>query len=288
MADRKKDDVTGVETTGHEWDGITELDNPLPRWWVQIFYATIAWSVIYWVLMPAWPVPGGHTPGVLGKSDRAAVVTEVGALQATRAPMFKQLQATPLDQVRNNPDLLQFAQEAGRSAFADNCATCHGAGGQGAKGYPNLADDVWIWDGSVAGIKQTINYGVRNAHPDTRYSQMPSYGRDKLLEPAQIDQLVEHVVALSGRPADRTKAAAGAALFATNCVSCHGVDAKGDRAQGAPNLTDREWLYGGERTEIRNQIYWGRGGVMSAWSQRLEPATIDALSVYVHSLGGGE
>jgi cytochrome c oxidase cbb3-type subunit 3 len=287
MADRKKDDVTGTETTGHEWDGITELDTPMPRWWVQIFYGTIIWAVAYWILMPAWPIIGGHTKGFLGHSDRAAVVGEVKSLADARAPMFQQLASTPLDQVRNNPDLMQFAQEAGRSAFADNCATCHGAGGQGAKGYPSLADDVWLWDGSVAGIKQSIYYGIRNGHPEARDSIMPAYGRDGLLEAKQIDELVEHVVALSGREADKTKAAAGAATFAAQCTACHGELGKGDPLQGAPNLTDGEWLYGSERADIRNQIWNGRGGVMPVWSQRLDASTIDALTVYVHSLGGG-
>jgi cytochrome c oxidase cbb3-type subunit III len=287
MAEREKDDVSGVDTTGHEWDGIRELDNPLPRWWVLTFYGTIVWAIVYWVLMPAWPIPGGHTPGVRGHSDRANVATAVGDLQSARAPMFKQLQSVPLEQVSTRPELLQFAQEAGRAAFADNCATCHGAGGQGAKGYPSLVDDVWLWDGTVQGIRSTLQTGIRSAHPDARLSAMPSFGRDQLLEPQQITDVTHYVVSLSSKPSDAAAAARGAEVFTTNCVSCHGAEGKGDMTQGAPNLTDREWLYGGEFEDIKTQIYLGRGGVMPNWNERLDPATLDALAVYVHSLGGG-
>lgn len=287
MTKRTKDEISGTETTGHEWDGVTELDTPLPRWWLFIFYGTIIWAVIYWLLMPAWPTLSGHTRGLLGQSDRADVVRDVGALEASRAPLFQKLSSMPLDQVQSDPELFQFAQEAGKSAFADNCATCHGAGGQGAKGYPSLADDVWLWDGSVAGIRQSIFYGIRNGHPEARETMMPAYGRDGLLEANQIESLTQHILAISGDKAVAAQAIAGAELFAVQCSSCHGVAGKGDQVQGAPNLTDKEWLYGGTRDDIYNQIWNARGGAMPVWSERLKPGTIDALTVYVHSLGGG-
>ena len=289
MADKKDmDQASGVQTTGHSWDGITERDNPLPRWWLMIFYATIVWAIVYWVLMPAWPVIGGHTRGLLGHSDRQSVDGEVAKLQSARAPSFAKLHATPLDQVANNPELSQFAQESGRVAFANNCSTCHGAGGQGAMGYPSLVDDVWLWDGTIAGIRSTLETGIRSDHPAARFSQMPAFGRDKLLEPAQISDVTQFVLTLARKPANAAAARRGAAVYAINCVSCHGPQGLGDPAQGAPNLTDQEWLYGGTADNIQTQIELGRGGVMPAMSQRLDPATLDALAVYVHALGGGK
>jgi cytochrome c oxidase cbb3-type subunit III len=276
-----------VGTTGHEWDGITELNNPMPRWWVYTFYGCIIWAILYIIAMPAIPIPGGNTPGILGASDRKDVGVAVKALETARAPMMSKLQATPLEQVSANPELAQFAQESGRVAFAQNCSTCHGAGGQGAKGYPSLVDDVWLWDGSLQGIRTTLQNGIRTDHPDTRFSQMPSYGRDKLLEPNQISDVTQYVLTLASKPADKAAAVRGASVFATNCVSCHGTQGKGDMAQGAPNLTDKEWLYGGTAADIEQQIYLGRGGVMPTMSERLDPATLNALTVYVHSLGGG-
>lgn len=288
MAKREVDDVSGVETTGHEWDGIRELDNPLPRWWVLVFYATIVWAVAYWVAMPAWPLWNSYTTGLRGHSDRANVATELTGLQTARAPMFAQLDATPLAQVGSNPDLLQFSMEAGKAVFNDNCSTCHGAGGQGAKGYPSLVDDVWLWDGTVDGIHTTLQHGIRSGKDEARFSMMPAYGRDGMLQAAQISDLTEFVWSLSHtQEVNRPAAARGAELFATNCVSCHGAQAKGDPTFGAPNLTDAEWLYGPTKADISGQIHEGRGGVMPAFSDRLSPSQIRAVAVYVHSLGGG-
>lgn len=276
-----------VETTGHSWDGITELNNPLPRWWVYTFYATIIWAVLYCILMPSIPTPWGHTKGLLGQSDRKNVGVAVKTLEASRAPMMEKLHATPLALVSANPELSQFAQESGRVAFAQNCSTCHGAGGQGYKGYPSLVDDVWLWDGTLQGIRTTLQNGIRTDHPDTRFSQMPAFGRDKLLERVQISDVTQYVMTLASLPADKAAATRGAAVYTVNCVACHGAQGKGDMAQGAPNLTDKEWLYGGTQGEIEQQIYLGRGGVMPTMSQRLDPATLDAVTIYVHSLGGG-
>lgn len=294
MGKRIVDEYSGVETTAHEWDGIRELDNPLPRWWLYAWYICIVWAFLYWVFMPAWPLWNDFTHGVKAlpdnvKYDRVRVTDEVKAMQAARAPQFAKLVATPLEQVKNNPELYQFAQEAGRATFGDNCAVCHGAGGQGAKGYPNLADNDWLWDGTYAGIKQTIMYGIRSGDGHARTSQMPAFGRDSLLEPAQINNLTDYVMTLSGIPGANPKAAAAAApLFQEQCSSCHGVAGKGDHLQGAPNLTDKIYLYGNTRDDIHTQIYNGRGNVMPTWHARLDEGTIDALTVYVHSLGGGQ
>ena len=290
MPDDKKplDHVTGTETTGHEWDGITELNTPLPRWWLGIFYLCILWAVGYWILMPAWPGISGYTHGLLNRSQRDDVTAEVNALKAARQVKEGELTRASLSQIQGNPDLLQFAMAAGRTTFGDNCAACHGSGGQGAHGYPNLNDDAWLWGGTLADIQHTITVGVRSTDPNTRQSQMPAFGRDGILKPGQIDDLTAYVVHLSGRSADAAAVGRAGKLFADNCAMCHGPGAKGNRELGAPNLTDNDWLYGPTPEDIHDQIWNGHGGVMPTWAGRLSPEEIKALAVYVHSLGGGE
>ncbi|HEY7800983.1 MAG TPA: cytochrome-c oxidase, cbb3-type subunit III [Hyphomonadaceae bacterium] len=292
MTDRSPevDQLTGVETTGHEWDGIRELNNPLPRWWLWLFYASVVFSVIYWVLMPAWPaLPGmqGHTPGLRGQSDRAEVAMAVDAMHASRAELSRKLAAADARAILADSELSQLALALGESTFGDNCATCHGAGGRGAKGYPQLADDVWLWGGTLAEIEYTIQNGVRSGVEGAHTNDMPAFGRDEFLTREQISDLVEYVTSLSGGEADPNAVRRSAPLFAENCASCHGDDGRGGKTQGAPNLTDAEWLYGGDRATIRATINGPRGGVMPAWKSRLDPATVRALAVYVHSMGGG-
>lgn len=288
MSKKSVDDVSGTETTGHEWDGIKELNTPLPRWWIWIFAATIVWAVGYWIVYPAWPGISGYTHGLLNHSQRDEVTANVAALKAARAGRELALTDASLAQIQADPQLLQFAMAEGKAAFGDNCAACHGAGGQGAHGYPNLNDDVWLWGGKLEDIQHTITVGVRSTADDTRKSQMPSFGRDGMLKPEQISDLTEYVVHLSGRAADAAAVARAAPLFQDNCAACHGANGKGNRAYGAPNLTDNEWLYGPRREDIADQIYNGHGGVMPTWRGRLSPQTIKSLAVYVHSLGGGE
>lgn len=292
MADRERDHVSGTETTGHEWDGLRELDTPLPRWWLYIFYATIVAAIIYWVLMPAWPLANGYTRGLLGWSDRANVAADVQTLRAARAPLFERLGAASASDIANDPELQQFARAAGESVFGDYCATCHGAGGAGAPGFPVLADDVWIWGGSMADIEHTLQVGIRADHPDTRMSMMPAFGRDGLLNAQQISDVTDYVISISAaRTRLQTNAAAaarGAAVYQEQCAVCHGAAGAGDRTLGAPSLNDDVWLYGGSRDEIRRQIELGRGGVMPAWAERFDPGTLRALAYYVHDLGGGE
>ncbi len=288
MADRKIDDATGVETTGHEWDGIRELDNPLPRWWLWIWYASIAFSIGYWVLMPAWPGLNGYTRGLLNKSDRAEVGQELKALETHRGEGAAMLRTASLEQIEKDPKLQAYAQQVGQSVFGDNCATCHGIGGTGSKGYANLRDDVWLWGGKLEDIQYTITHGIRSGGETARMSQMPAYGRDEMLQPAQIDDLTEYVVNLSRRPADAEAVARAAPLFEAQCSACHGPQGQGNQQLGAPNLTDADWLFGSDRASIRGQIYAGNGGVMPAWGGRLSPETIKALTVYVHSNAGGQ
>jgi cytochrome c oxidase cbb3-type subunit 3 len=288
MSEKEIDRISGTETTGHEWDGIKELNTPLPRWWVGIFVACIIWAIGYWILMPAWPLVHGYTRGLLNHSQREEVMANVHALQMARAAKERALTSASLAQIQNNPDLLQFALAEGKAAFGDNCAPCHGAGGQGALGYPNLNDDVWIWGGTLADIQRTITVGARSTSPDTRESQMPAFGRDGIIKPEQVNDLTEYVVHLSGRAADPAAVKRATSLYAQNCAVCHGPDGKGNRQLGAPNLTDNEWLYGSKRENIHDQIWNGHGGVMPTWGGRLSPETIKALAIYVHSLGGGE
>ena len=287
-AHREKDDVSGVDTTGHEWDGIKELDNPLPRWWLWIFYASIVWSIGYWVVMPAWPLLTDYTRGVIGHSQRLNIIADMDALKGARAGLGEKLEAASLETIEADPELQQAALAWGRSAFGDNCATCHRSGGQGAKGYPNLNDDIWLWGGTLDEIRHTLIVGVRSAHPETRMSQMPAFGRDQILNREEIADLAQHVLAFSGRATDADAAARATEAFANNCAACHGEAGKGNKEFGAPDLTDGEWLYGGDRETIVDTITNARAGVMPTWEGRLDPPTINALAVYVHSLGGGK
>ena len=289
MSDPERDEHTGVETTGHEWDGIRELDNPLPRWWLWVFYATIVFSVIYWVLMPAWPGLNGYTRGLLNQSDRVTVARELQALQEDRRQREVVLQTASLEQIERDPELQAYALAVGGSVFGDNCASCHGVGGGGAAGYPNLRDDVWLWGGALEEIEHTIRVGVRSNHNDTRTSLMPAFGRDGILTGAQVLDLSHYVTALSGRPADRAAVGRAQTLYADNCAVCHGADGIGDAAIGAPSLVDREWLYGSSLEAVRGQITDGRNGVMPAWEGRFSPAVVKALAVYLYvNSGGGE
>lgn len=289
MSDKEIDQPTGVETTGHEWDGIKELNNPLPRWWLIILWITVAWSVAYWILMPSWPGITGYFAGVRNHTERANVEAAVAALEAERGLQMSQLLSIEtIEDVERDPQLLQYAMNAGASLFGDNCATCHGAGGQGFKGYPSLVDDAWLWGGALDDISKTLHHGIRSTHPETRISVMQAYGELGVFDRDQISDLVEYVVNLSGREANREAVMRAAPLYQEQCVSCHGADGAGDQSQGAPNLTDAIWLYGGERTDIRQTLVYGRAGVMPYWTDRLTDEQITALAVYVHSLGGGE
>ncbi|MGR3760565.1 cytochrome-c oxidase, cbb3-type subunit III [Roseobacteraceae bacterium NS-SX3] len=276
-------------TTGHEWDGIEEFDNPMPRWWLWTFYATIIWGVIYTIAYPAWPMINSATAGVLGWSTRADVAAEIAAVEEANAPVNAKLEEAELTAIAADPELNSYAVSAGSAVFKTWCAQCHGSGAAGAKGYPNLLDDDWLWGGSVEDIHTTVTHGIRNEDSDdARYSEMPAFGRDELLEEEEIDQVVNYVMSLSGEPKDASKVEAGSVVFADNCASCHMEDGSGDRAQGAPNLADAIWLYGGDYASIHETVTNSRYGVMPAWNTRLSEAEIRAVSAYVHQLGGGE
>jgi cytochrome c oxidase cbb3-type subunit 3 len=283
------DPLTGTATTGHDWDGIHELNTPLPRWWLWTFYATIIWAIGYWVVYPAWPLLTSSTQGTFGWHSRSAVVADIEQLKTLRGPLMVKLTNAPLAEIEADPQLLDFARALGRAAFADNCAPCHGAGGGGAKGYPNLNDDDWLWGGKLADIEQTITYGARSSSDKGHQGRMPAFGRENILKPNEISAVADYVRSLSGLSAEAgADLALGKKVFADNCVVCHGPEGKGNRELGAPNLTDKIWLYGPDKETIMQGVTNGRGGVMPTWSGRLSAPTIKALAVYVHTLGGGE
>lgn len=290
MASEKHiDEVTGVETTGHVWDhDLRELNKPLPRWWLWVLYVCIIWSFGYWAVYPAWPTLTDYTKGYFGHSQRAEVMADVNAAKAAQAKFRDGISALALADVAKDESLAQFARQGGAAAFGENCAGCHGRGAQGAKGYPNLNDDDWVWGGSLEQIEHTIAYGIRSGHDEARNSAMPRFGLDGILEPANIKDVANYVRSLSGMDVDKAAAERGKATFAEQCAACHGEDAKGNLEMGAPNLSDAIWLYGGEQADVEQSIMTGRGGAMPAWGQRLDPVTVKMLALYVHSLGGGK
>ena len=281
--------VSGRSTTGHEWDGIKELNTPLPRWWLLTFYATIIWAIGYWIVYPAWPLLSNYTTGLLHYSSRASVAVELANLEKIRGEKMAALGSASLADIEKDPALLALARARGKTVFGDNCAPCHGSGAAGARGYPNLNDDDWLWGGTLDQIMQTIQFGVRSGHQKTHESAMLAFGRDGILKPEQIVTVANYVRSLSALPtAPGYDATAGKKIFAENCSSCHGDAGKGNQELGAPDLTDKIWLYGGDEATLVETITNGRGGVMPAWVDRLDPSTIKALAVYVHSFGGGK
>ncbi len=289
MADehREIDAVTGTATTGHDWDGIRELNTPLPRWWLWTFYICIVWAIGYWVVYPAWPLLTTSTQGVFGYSSRAAVVQDLADLKAQRGPMMDKLSTASLADIAGDPKLIDFARAQGRVAFADNCAPCHGAGGGGAKGYPNLNDDDWLWGGKVDEIEKTIRFGARSGNDNAHQGNMPPF--NGVLKPNEMSAVADFARTLSGLPAEAgADLALGKKVFADNCAVCHGPEGKGNRELGSPNLTDKIWLYASDKQTIVDGIKIGRGGVMPAWQDRLTDPTIKALTLYVYTFGGGE
>jgi cytochrome c oxidase cbb3-type subunit 3 len=284
----EKDAITGRMTTGHEWDGLRELNTPLPRWWLHVFYATIVFALVWVLLYPALPIPGAT--GLLGWTARGALPAQIERASAAHAPILARLRAETPAAIAADQELRAFALAGGRAAFAANCVGCHGAGGGGAPGgIPNLADDEWIWGGGFDAIRHSIAHGIRNADaPDARNTPMPRFLADRLLTAAQVNDVTEFVLSLTGRAGDAAAAERGAPVFAENCASCHAENGRGNKEMGAPSLADAIWLYGGDRASIHQSIANGRAGVMPAWGNRLDPAVINMLTVFVHSLAGGE
>lgn len=287
MSKKEIDEISGVETTGHEWDGIKELNTPMPRWWLWTFYGTIVWAVIYCILYPAIPLINGATPGVLGYSSRAELAQNVAAADEAKAEFVSQINDMEVGAVLDNAELTRFAVAGGESAYKVYCSQCHGAGAAGASGYPNLNDDEWLWGGTIDEIYTTIAHGIRyEADEDTRFGEMPAFG--DIFDRDQISATANYVASLSGIEHNEANLEEGQTLFSENCAACHGEDAGGTPELGAPSLNDAIWLYGGSVEEISAQIRNPQHGVMPAWQDRLGDATVKQLAVYVHSLGGGQ
>ncbi|HVZ02236.1 MAG TPA: cytochrome-c oxidase, cbb3-type subunit III [Dongiaceae bacterium] len=288
MTDINKDALTGKSTTGHEWDGIQELNTPLPKWWLTVFYACIAFAVLWWVLYPAIPFVHGYTKGLLGYNSHATYEQEAAAAADAQRVWLDKIAAASTEQINSDPELLNFAMGGGKALFNENCAACHAPGGAGRPNFPVLADDDWLWGGSLAAIEQTVRHGIRATDPDTRTNIMPNFGADGILKPEEIADVANYVLSLSGQTTDPAIVERGAKIFADNCVACHAEGGKGNPELGAPNLTDQIWLHGGDMPAIVAQITKPRHGVMPAWQGRLSDTQIKMLAVYVHALGGGQ
>ena len=283
------DEFSGTETTGHTWDGIKELNTPLPRWWLWTFYATVIWGIAYMVAYPAWPLVSSATKGVLGYSTRDAVEQAIADARAAQSDNISRITELPLEDIKADEDLLRYAVAGGKSAFLVNCSQCHGSGAAGGANYPNLNDDDWIWGGTLEAIETTLKHGIRySLDEETRVSEMSAFGADEILNREEIEKAAEHVLALAGLDHDAALAAEGGTVFEDNCAACHGETGEGNHELGAPALNDAIWLYSGERDAVISQITKPKQGVMPGWQSRLDPTTIKQLALYIHGLGGGE
>lgn len=282
------DEISGVETTGHEWDGLKELNNPAPRWWLIVWLICIVISIIYMVFYPAWPTLKAHTKGILGWTQYSKLEAEQKVITDRKAVYLKQFHGLSLDQVKQNPAVFEFARQGGEAVFKENCAPCHGIGGAGRVGYPNLNDNDWLFGGTPDQILHTLKVGARSGHPDAFQTQMPAFGKDQILTKNQISLVSDYVLALS-KPAPALETPAfteGKTLFEANCAACHGLMGEGNQEMGAPKLNDAIWLYGGDKPSIIKTVTYSRAGVMPSWQSRLSEDNIKMAAIYVHSLGG--
>ena len=290
MSEREIDELSGTETTGHEWDGIKELNTPLPRWWLWTFYLTIIWAIGYMIAMPAIPLPWSNTftPGVLGYSSRGAVANDIAAAKQAQAGFVDKIAATDVADILKDEELSRFAVAGGAAAFKLNCSQCHGSGAQGSLGFPNLNDDEWLWGGTIEDIYTTISHGIRfDSDPDTHLSEMPGFGRDEILTPDEIVSVAKYAAFLGGFEGGE-KTTAGEELFLDNCAACHGDNGEGGPDLGAPPLNNAIFQFAGSFDAIKQQVTSPQHGIMPAWSAKLGDATVKELAVYVYSLGGGQ
>ncbi len=287
MSVRERDPLTGHETTGHEWNGITELNTRVPRavWW--FVGVTHVWALIIWILMPAWPLITTYTKGILSADQKERVEEEVVELDLARAGWADRIAAEPIDRIRQDPMLMRVVDETAPALWGDNCSACHGPRGAGALGFPSLVDDDWIWGGDPDTIMETLRVGINDTHPETRYSQMLAFGSDGLLTRDEIRTVVDYVQSMSGVEATPDRLTAGEEIFTLNCASCHGDRGRGMQELGAPNLTDATWLYGGGNEAMFDTVYHGRQGWMPAWEGRLSLAERKILTIHIQDLAEG-
>jgi len=286
----EKDRLSGVETTGHEWDGLKELNNPAPRWWLWVLIVTIIWSIGYWVVYPAWPTLTGSTKGKFGWTQYSQLKMSQKEIAARQEKYLERVGGMTAEDIKKDPEMYEFALAGGAQAFKENCAACHGSGAEGRIGYPNLNDDDWIWGGSLASIEQSIRFGINSGHANQRGTQMPAFGRDAVLKSQEVEDVATYVIGLKDK--DKVKKSdsflRGEAIFAANCASCHGTFGEGNQEIGAPRLNDDIWMRSKSREAVYDMIINARPGIMPSWEGRLSDSTIKALAVYVHSLGGGK
>ena len=289
MAEIERDDVTGRETTGHEWNGIKELDTPVPRGVLMFLIVTHIWAIAWWFLVPAWPLGTTYTKGLLGIDQRTTVEARVVEGQRERSAWMARLETEPYDVIMADEALMQTVRNTGRQLFGDNCAACHGRDGKGGTNYPDLTDDDWLWGGGAELVEQTMRVGINTAHPDTRIAQMPAFGRDEMLDREQVRDVAAYVYSIANpdysTPENLDRINAGREVFVTTCAACHGENAQGSAEVGAPNLTDDRWVYGGSMDTIIASVHGGRQGHMPTWEKRLSNADIRTLALYVHDLG---
>jgi len=289
MAEVERDSVTGRETTGHEWNGIKELDTPVPRGVLMFLIVTHLWAIAWWFFVPAWPIGNTYTRGLLGVDQRTTVEARVVAGQQQRASWAGKLETEPYDAILADEALMKTVRLTGRQLFGDNCAACHGRDGKGGLNYPDLTDDDWIWGGGPDLIEQTMRVGINTAHPETRVGQMPAFGRDEMLDRDQVRSVAAYVYSLTNpdysTPQNLDRINAGREVFVTTCAACHGENGEGSAELGAPNLTDAYWIYGGSMDTIIASVHGGRQGHMPTWDERLTTAEIRTLALYVYDLG---
>ena len=289
MAEIERDDVTGRETTGHEWNGIKELDTPIPRGVLMFLIVTHIWAIAWWFFVPAWPLGQTYTKGLLGVDQQTTVEARLVEGQQQRSAWTTRLEAEPYEAILADEALMKTVRDTGRQLFGDNCAACHGRDGRGRANYPDLTDDDWLWGGGPELIEQTMRVGINTAHPDTRIGQMPAFGRDQMLDREQVRNAAAYVYSLTNpdysTPENLDRIDAGHEVFVSTCAACHGDNGQGNVDVGAPNLTDARWIYGGDLDTIIASVHGGRQGHMPTWDERLTTAEIRTLAVYVHDLG---
>ena len=289
MAEIERDDVTGRATTGHEWNGIKELDTPIPRGVLMFLIVTHIWAIAWWFFVPAWPLGQTYTKGLLGVDQQTTVEARLVEGQQQRSAWTTRLEAEPYEAILADEALMKTVRDTGRQLFGDNCAACHGRDGRGRANYPDLTDDDWLWGGGPELIEQTMRVGINTAHPDTRIGQMPAFGRDQMLNREQVRNAAAYVYSLTNpdysTPENLDRIDAGHEVFVSTCAACHGDNGQGNLDVGAPNLTDARWIYGGDLDTIIASVHGGRQGHMPTWDERLTMAEIRTLAVYVHDLG---
>lgn len=281
MSVKDRDPLTGHQTTGHEWNGITELNTRVPRVVWLFIIVTHLWALAVWVLLPAWPLVTTSTKGILGLDQREEVAKKVVAANSDRAVWGERIKSLSADEILGDPELFARVSDTGPQLFGDNCAGCHGAQATGGPGFPNLIDGAWLWGGDTDTVMETLRVGINAPHPDTRWAQMPAFGRDGLLPRNDIRIVVDYVQSLSGAKSPADTIAAGAEIFATNCTSCHGNDGTGNPDAGAPDLSDGFWIYGGDDEAMFRTIWGGRQGWMPAWEDRLTETERKIITVYL-------